>query len=205
MPGYPTRQTLRIPWQACLRAGVRHARLGRDGNPEAPVTRAERGAAMPGPRAPVPHVRGRPERISAAGDRRRPRATARVRLRPSRKPEHQTTEMDYPREHPRADVRTSAFPGGSRRVRAGRRRSRGLWRARQQCSTACSLLDECRRRLAVPVRAHGARGCRRQRRSPRTRTGDPPRRGRDERGRGSAVAVAGVVSSLAVRGAPRSA
>ncbi len=61
MPGYPTRETLRTHCnhvcaprcgaRASAATGIRRRR-----------SRMERGAAMPGPRAPVPHVRARPER-----------------------------------------------------------------------------------------------------------------------------------------------
>ncbi len=99
MPGYPTRQTLRTPLQACRRAGVRRARLGRDGNPEAPVTRGARSR----------HARStstctaRPRAVRANLSGRRSPPTTRYcsrQIATVSQAEHQTPEMHDASEHP---------------------------------------------------------------------------------------------------------
>ena len=99
MPGYPTRQTLRTPLQACRRAGVRRARLGRDGNPEAPVTRGARSRHARSTSTCT--ARRRAVRANLSGPRSPPTTRYRSRqVATVSQAEHQTPEMHDAGEHP---------------------------------------------------------------------------------------------------------
>ena len=147
MPGYPTRETLRIPLQACRRAGVRRARLGRDGNPEAPVTHGTRSrharstsTCTASPRA----ARAKSQRPEIAADYALLLASDCDRLA-SRASD---ARNGLSARAPRADVRTSAFPGRKqactrappalvRVVRSGRLASLGPGARIQATATLC--------------------------------------------------------------------
>jgi hypothetical protein len=73
---------------------------------------------MPGPRAPVPHVRRRP-RANLSGPRSPPTTRYRSRqIATVSQAERQTPEMDDPRGHPAPTCGRLLSPRGSRRARA---------------------------------------------------------------------------------------
>jgi hypothetical protein len=99
MPGYPTRQTLRTPLQACRRRGC-VARASAATGIRKRRSRAERGASMPGPRAAVP---ARPKAVQANLSGPRSAPTTRYcsrQIATVSQAEHQTPEMHDAGEHP---------------------------------------------------------------------------------------------------------